>query len=207
MHAQFFALTFGAESEVNGLGFPIDIPRAGRADLAQFFEARGFTRGAEVGVEQGVFSEILLYANVNLRQLYLVDAWCRYREYRDHVSQAKLDDFYETTKSRLSKYDDRVTYVRRFSMDAVRDFKHSDLDFVYIDSNHSFDYVMPDIIEWSKLVRSGGIVAGHDYIKRAGVHVIEAVEAYTNAHNIWPWYTLGGDTAKGEPPSFFWVKP
>ena len=35
--------------------------------------------------------------------------------------------------------------------------------FVYIDGNHKFDFICPDIIYWSKKVKHGGIVAVHDF--------------------------------------------
>ena len=48
-------------------------------------------------------------------------------------------------------------------MEAVKQFKDGSLDFVYIDGNHTFEYVINDIAEWSKKVRKGGIISGHDY--------------------------------------------
>jgi hypothetical protein len=192
---------------------PIDVPRATRADLADLFNALGYTTGAEVGVEQGAFSSILLAGNARL-YLYCVDAWKAYRGYRDHVRQEKLNRFLETTITVLSDYGaekERWEIIRAYSMDAVRKFSAGQLDFVYVDANHSFDYIMQDLIEWNKRVKVGGMVCGHDYIRRKAeterssqCDVVKAVQAYTNAHKIHPWYTTSGDS--GEPRSFFWVK-
>ena len=89
-------------------------------------------------------------------------------------------------------------------MDAVKDFEPNSLDFVYIDGNHYFDYVVEDIIHWSKIVRPGGIVSGHDYRKdkneKVPFHIIQATHAYTDAHKISPWFVL----ARGA--TWFWVK-
>ena len=96
--------------------------------------------------------------------------------------------------------------IRASSMDAVRDFQPESLDFVYIDANHSFDYVMQDIIEWSRRVRKGGIVAGHDYTQKKkyeDLHVVEAVAAYTGIRRIRPWFIVGSEA---EVHSFWWMK-
>ncbi len=49
-------------------------------------------------------------------------------------------------------------------MDALEDFEDNSLDFVYIDGDHNFKHISEDIYEWTKKVRSGGIVSGHDYL-------------------------------------------
>ena len=185
---------------------PIDLLTATRNDLAVLFGEMNLTVGVELGVESGKFSETLLSSNPALR-LTSIDGWTAYRGYRDHVSQSKMDGFYADAKERLKKFGDRTTLMKNYSMDAVKKFAPGQLDFVYLDGNHSFDYVMQDIIEWSKRVRSGGIVAGHDFIRRLNepVHVIQATQVYTYCHWISPWFTVGGATK--ETRSFFWVKP
>jgi len=96
-----------------------------------------------------------------------------------------------------------VEIIRKTSIEAVKDVPDGSLDFVYIDALHEFDPVMMDLIEWVPKVRKGGIVAGHDYSNvfyQFGV--IEAVRAYTYAHNVYHWYVTDMD----HHPSYFWVK-
>lgn len=192
---------------------PIEIPNTGRDDLAVLFAELGFRVGAEIGVEQGLYSEVLCRANPDAR-LYAIDAWRAYRGYREHVSQRKLDDFYEATRERLAGYNCEL--VRKFSMDAVQDFEPESLDYVYIDANHSLRFVVEDITEWSTRVRRGGVVAGHDYRKTKApvtmLHVVQAVHAYTDAWKVRPWFVLGRkEKIEGEirdhNRSWFWVKP
>lgn len=192
---------------------PIEIPNTDRVTLAELFHELGFSIGAEIGVEQGVYSEVLCQKNPGL-QLYCVDAWQAYKGYRDHVSQEKLDGFFEATQARLAKYD--CHFIRQFSMDAVMHFPPNTLDFVYIDANHTFRHFTDDIDAWQKVVRPGGILAGHDYCKRKDssgyqVHVVEVVQAYTQAYHISPWFVLGSKDIKDgqfrdRPRSWMWVK-
>lgn len=128
-----------------------------REDLATLFKGKG----AEIGVEQGRFSEVIAQ---HCNKLYCIDAWKAYSDYKDHQRQEKLDRYYWRTKKRLKPYN--VEIIRKFSMDAVKDFPDESLDFVYIDANHDYKHTLEDIVEWSKKVRKGGIVAGHDYIDR-----------------------------------------
>lgn len=175
---------------------PYQIPNYGRNQLAELFAELGFTKGAEIGTEQGVYSEVLLSANPNL-MLYSIDAWHAYKGYRDHTRQEKLDRFYQITKDRLAKFGDRSMMLKMFSMDAVKQCKDESLDFVYIDANHDFINATQDIYYWSKKVRKGGIISGHDYIKRkdeaAHVHVKQVLQGYTDAYNIRPWFVIGSD--------------
>lgn len=190
------------EHRANGQTMPIDLP-IGRNELASLFAELGFKSGAEIGVEQGEYSEVLAGAMPHAK-IYLVDAWQGYRGYRDHVNQEKLDGFHAATAERMKKYAG-VEIIRDWSLNAVKGFGPGLFDFVFIDANHSFDYVMQDIIEWSKVVRRGGIVSGHDYFVGKGNQnhqVPIAVKAYTEAHGVSPWFCARGDHS----PTWFWVK-
>ena len=189
---------------------PIEIPNVGRGDLPVLFRELKFGVGVEVGVQQGEYAEELCRAIPGLT-LHGVDPWTKYSGYRDHVSQHELDGFYEEAKDRLAAYDWRP--VRKFSVDAAKDFRNESLDFVYIDGNHLLQYVVTDLTEWTKKVRLGGIVSGHDYrkAKSYAAHVVQAVRAYTDAYRIRPWFVLGRrDRRDGEirdsARSWMWVK-
>lgn len=193
---------------------PREIPNTDRwHSLTQLFTDLNFTVGAEIGTERGIFAKRMCHINPNLK-LYCIDPWQAYRGYREHVSQPKLDDFYETAKERLAPYDCEL--IRKFSIDASKDFKDGSLDYVYIDGNHNLLHVIQDLWYWTPKVRRGGLCVGHDYIKRKnysyGMHVVEAVNAYVSAFDIKPLLILGRkEFIEGElrdkPRSWMFVKP
>ena len=150
-------------------------------------------------MEQGRYSQRLCERIPDLR-LTCVDAWQAYPGYRDHVSQEKLDGFYADTLARLAPYR-YVEVERAFSVEAAAHIPDRVLDFVYIDGNHTLPQVIADLAAWAPKVRRGGIVAGHDYGRRSVGHVAEAVQAWTSAYGIAPWFILTGDKS----PSWFWV--
>ena len=155
-----------------------------RYELAKMFVERKFTRGAEIGVRAGGFSEILLQ-NENIVKLYSVDPWdIVYQDPRSRSEgKIKQESYFQQAQERLSKYP-ASEIIRKTSLEAVREIPHESLDFVYIDGAHTFDYVMTDIIEWSKRVRKGGIVSGDDYKPHKYGDVITPVNLYATAHKI-----------------------
>ena len=154
-----------------------------RSDLAELFFELKFTSGAEIGVEIGKYSEILCKANPDLR-LFCIDPWKVYRRYIDEDNQRVLDGNFKITKKRLAPYNCEI--IRKSSTGALKDFTPQSLDFVYIDGNHQYEYVLEDLIGWSKVVKSGGIVSGHDYMSRLKKNrgVTEAVDEYINKQEL-----------------------
>ena len=183
---------------------PIELRDFHRDDLAKLFAELGFTKGAEVGVAEGHYSEILCKAIPNL-ELLCVDPWHSYSANPQNHSKEHQEFSYNETVRRLKGYNAKLD--KRYSMDAVRDVKEGSLDFVYVDANHKFNFVMRDIIEWSKVVRSGGIVAGDDYYELSAKWndggVPDAVQAYTKANRIGVWYIFQGHKSV----DFMWVNP
>ncbi len=147
-----------------------------RYALAIYFCELGFKTGAEVGVLRGDYSKLLCEANPELK-LYCIDSWgLGDRKQKMHDYHVKA---YEKAKHKLALCN--AVLVNKLSMDAVKDFEDGSLDFVYIDANHRDPYITQDIAEWSKKIRPGGIVSGHDYNNKPCV--LEAVNAYAGAYD------------------------
>ena len=172
-----------------------------REQLYDVFAELGFTKGVEVGVYRGWNAKVMCDRIPNLK-LFAVDFWKGYSAKR---TQKKQDRYLRQAKRHLRNHikNKSVKLIRKASMAAVKDFEDESLDFVYIDSNHNFDVVMEDIIEWSKKLRPGGIMSGHDYYRRERERgVILAVNTYVRAHRIKPWFL----TSEKRKRSFFWIK-
>ena len=186
----------------------IQIPDCTRDELPEFFVDKGFKVGVEIGVYRGQYTEKLCKAGL---KIYGIDPWHPYRGYHDkrkNFIKRSQEIFAEATK-RLAPYD--CTLIQKMSMDAIDDFENESLDFVYIDGNHGFKQVVEDIYEWSFKVKKGGVIAGHDYALSPRLRVKHAVNGYTKAYRINPWYVLG--TRKMIPGqkrdqwrSWMWVK-
>lgn len=179
---------------------PLDVPDGRIPGLAQLFAELGYRVGAEIGVWKGQFSAHLCAANPGLK-LTCVDPW---QPYPDMPDPAAMEGYYQTALARLAPYG--VTIVRQPSLAAVQAVPLGSLDFVYIDGDHRFEFVVNDIIQWAKRVRSGGIVSGHDYRflpHQCPSHVVEAVNGWVRSERIVPWFRFRADKA----PSWVVVKP
>lgn len=178
-----------------------------RCGLYPLFRELGFTVGCEVGVYTGRNAIEILLNNPSLK-LYLVDAYNR-KQWKlnpnyTHKPMAALLAAKKKMKKIHWKYGCEYKFIIKKSMDAVKDFAAESLDFVYIDADHTYERVLEDITEWSKKVRIGGIISGHDYDRYKFKHfdgVVRAVNEYTTKHKIKPvYFTLDSCS------SYFWVK-
>ncbi len=207
---------------------PISLPMERTTGLLELFNELGLKTGAEIGTSTGWYAKWLFHRIKGLK-LYCVDPWEVYEDYtelHDKAGQPLYDQRFEDTKKRL--VGKNVEFIKKYSMDAVKDFEDNSLDFVFIDGNHSFEYVVDDIAAWSKKVRPGGIISGHDYwnsieqetLYRIGMkneyptdpiekirlcQVKNAVDGWTKAYGIKPWF-ITTPKEKERFPSWFWVK-
>ena len=117
-----------------------------------------------VGVEIGVFlgtNTKTIFENLDIRKLYLVDPYnedssifqnTQYRafiiEYQAHVN--------------LELYEDKIVWVKDISDNIIYYFE-DDFDFVYVDGDHKYEGVIRDLNIFYKLIKSGGIIGGHDF--------------------------------------------
>jgi len=180
---------------------PIRIKGFTREKLAQLFAELGFTHGAEVGVAEGIYS-LVLCQNIPGLKLIAADLWDRYFRSDARVAikdRAMQDEALQLAHEKLDRYNPQ--FIRAPSFEAAKQVPDGSLDFVYIDADHAFDFVMIDLVAWSPKVRVGGIVSGHDYYRFRGAGVVNAVDAYTTAHQIQEWFL---DDQR--ETSFFWAK-
>lgn len=200
-----------------GNQYIVEIPNMGRDDMANLFAELKFTEGAEIGVERGLYSEVLCKANPDL-WLWCVDPWSagayepKAATHAVDTEQSKYDERYEEAKKRLSNY--KAVITKRTSLEALDQFKDNSLDFVYIDANHDFPNFINDLHQWSKKVRIGGIVAGHDYAVfsyKKHNHVKRALDAYARSYRMIPFFVIGAmeykeGTTRDKYRSWMYVK-
>lgn len=195
-----------------GSGSPKVIPGMFRGGMYQLFNKLGFKVGAEVGVFRGRNARSMFREIPGLK-LYGIEPYDDQPSSTRHKNVPRYERNRKSTDERLAGQN--FTLIEKFSEIAVQDIPYDSLDFVYIDGDHSYDYAMLDIILWTRRVRPGGIVSGHDYIGPGDynhafdINVKEAVDDYIRIHKINSWYITdktGAINKSDKCPSWFFVK-
>jgi hypothetical protein len=141
---------------------------ANRKDFGIFLNTLGLLgEGVELGVNSGEFSRIILN-HWQGSKLHLIDAWEKqdnlvYNDLCNHASQDHYTYCYQQTHNKFHN-NPRVKIHKKYSEEAVKMFQDESLDFVYLDANHSFTETYKDIENWSKKVKQGGLISGHDFV-------------------------------------------
>jgi len=136
--------------------------------FARVLRDHGAQVGAEIGVAFGGHAEAIL-ENTRVRCLYGVDSYQHRQDYDDpmNLDQDDFDHVFWYAIGRLSRFGERYVGVRAVSKLAAEHLP-GDLDFVYLDAEHSYQAVAEDVRTWLAKIRSGGIIGGHDYGGEAG---------------------------------------
>lgn len=115
----------------------------------------------EIGTNLGDLAEFILNNNKECT-LYCIDPYISYNDYEDLQNETSNDDKYNTVKDRLKCFSDRVIFIRTFSHDALLEVP--DAEFIYIDGNHKYKYVIEDLNDWYPKLKPGGVIIGDDAI-------------------------------------------
>jgi predicted O-methyltransferase YrrM len=129
-----------------------------RISTEKFSELGKDLVGVEIGTCTGYNAKTIL-KRVDIKKLYLVDPYTDYEELTDN--NPNLSKSEKDAQNLLKKYSDKIIWVKKLSMDAVNDIPN-ELDFVYIDGNHRYEYVKKDMELYFPKLKKGGILAGHD---------------------------------------------
>lgn len=148
--------------------------------------------GAEIGVNEGDFSERILEI-VRPKRLHLIDPWefknddlYRNTPYGSEKiqNQKMMDEKYENVKKRFKTLinKNQVIINRGFSEASHNLFEDDYFDWVYIDGNHLYDFVKKDLEFYFSKVKLGGFIAGDDYYEGGWCDggVKKAVDEFVN---------------------------
>lgn len=213
---KYFLEKFNIANDLPANKLPVELPNCGRFQLVEWLKDYGFTVGVEIGVAAGEYSAAIARANPQM-QIYGIDPYEGYSGYRDYVRKSSFNNL-EIKAHRLLREFPNYHFIRKFSVDAAKDFANNSVDFVYIDGNHVDPYVSQDIEAWYPKLKQGGIMAGHDYARVKAMDgtprscdVKDAVNRFAKNNNIEPWFLLGAEATdqgliRDKPRSWMYVK-
>lgn len=151
---------------------------------------------AELGADQGEFSEHILRLT-DPEKFVIVDAWHTER-YGDDKALSVAQRFERQIIA------GQMEIVRALSVDAADSFESEYFDWIYIDTDPSYETTLAELYGYERTVKKTGFICGHDYVMgnwSSGYKygVIEAVSEFCVKRN-WKIAFLTADYT--ENPSF-----
>lgn len=108
-------------------------------------------------------------------KIYGVDHWYNmytpfektHRKIPDYIVEnvKTWGDVYRIACENLKPFSDFLTLIKGDSATTSNQFKDGQVDFLFIDASHTYTEVRRDIKMWLPKMKSGGVLAGHDYSK------------------------------------------
>jgi Methyltransferase domain len=164
----------------------LQAPFRDRNRFGEFLNSLGLHGiGVEIGTDRAGFAVELLEI-WRCEKFFCVDPWITGYDLPDdppnRKTQAERDEDERIAREALSRFPNALV-LKMTSMEAAKTFHSDTLDFVYIDGNHNQDHVKRDLIEWFINLRSGGVLAGHDFIvptsKRISGEIQDALMSFS----------------------------
>ena len=145
--------------------------------------------GAEIGVLNGE-NALNILQTLSIKKIYLIDPYQVHDEYLEIKSPV-----FSTIKKRADKnlepFKDKIIWIIKKSADAVLDVL-DELDFIYIDGNHSYLPCLSDIKNYFPKVKKGGVVGGHDYYNlNKAREVKKAVDEFASENKLKVYSAVG----------------
>jgi hypothetical protein len=75
----------------------------------------------------------------------------------------KYGTYYHIFKQNMKPIENFINVYVMSSERASKFYQDNSISFIYIDASHEYEYVKNDIHTWYPKVKTGGIIAGHDY--------------------------------------------
>ncbi|KAG2429484.1 hypothetical protein HXX76_010721 [Chlamydomonas incerta] len=141
------------------------VPPKTRNDLGALLEKLGLKTGIELGVQRAHFAAHTLHTWPSCTRYYLVDIWRQQPNYEDfaNVADNEQEKIFQEATNNLKPFEHKVVFLRNYTNEAAKIITDT-VDFVYVDARHDYCGTLEDIgLYWGK-IRSGGIMAGHDYL-------------------------------------------
>jgi len=150
--------------------------------LKQYFDGSKELIGVEIGVMSCGHAQSLFY-HLNIEKLYLVDPFVWYVGFPDGLTHyPDIENDYKKSVGYAKEMKGKAVIIRKKSEDAL-DSIPDNLDFVYIDGNHEYDYVKKDLDLYYPKLRVGGVLCGNDFTPMH-LGVVDAVLEFADRMNL-----------------------
>ncbi len=123
------------------------------------------TRMAEIGVYRGDFASQILQKCGSIDRYYMIDPWRHLDRWNKpaNVSDSDFKQFLAETVSKTDFADDRRVILQGETNEVVDQMQDEELDFAYVDGDHTLRGITIDLVRVFPKVRVGGWIGGDDF--------------------------------------------
>jgi hypothetical protein len=133
----------------------------------------------EVGTWLGKSASFMAVEIINSGKTIKFDCVDTWKGSEEHINEKVVleDNLYESFLINIEPVKNIINPIRKPSIEASTLYEDNSLDFVFLDAAHDYVNVKNDIDSWYPKVKSGGVLAGHDYTA-SWVGVVDAVNDF-----------------------------
>ncbi|MBE9045134.1 class I SAM-dependent methyltransferase [Pleurocapsales cyanobacterium LEGE 10410] len=144
-----------------------------RYDLwLRFIQLAEVKNMAEVGVYRGDFASWLLREGDSIAKYYMIDPWRHLDDWNKPANKQNdtFERFLLETKEKTSFAADKRTILRGKTTEVIENISDGELDFAYIDGDHTLKGITIDLISLFSKIRVGGWIGGDDFSRTVWQH-------------------------------------
>jgi len=138
----------------------------------EFVRGAQLRRMVEVGVYQGDFAAALLQQCESITKYYMLDPWRHLADWNKpfNTDDATFERFFEMAKAKTEFAAARRVVLRGTTTEVIDQISNGELDFAYIDGDHTLRGIVIDLIRVYPKVRPGGFIGGDDFSPPMAYH-------------------------------------
>lgn len=155
--------------------------------------------GCFLGKSSAFLATEILNSGKNI-ELYCIDTWTGMK--RDEGENVRLNNKVKDLGGNafpqfVKNLESVLHIIKPIPVDSIRAsklFEDKSIDIIFLDGDHTYNYLSKEISVWHPKIKDGGIISGHDY-NNSGSEVNLAVDEYfgknkvkTPIHNVWEVY-------------------
>jgi hypothetical protein len=144
-----------------------------RAELwIQILNSISVKNMAEVGVYRGYFASKILEGCSSIEKYYMIDPWRHLDNFvkPENVNDDMFEQFLSETKSKTDFAAGKRIILRGKTTEVIDQIPDGELDFAYIDGDHTLKGISIDLIRIFPKIKPGGWIGGDDFVKNLWQH-------------------------------------
>ena len=113
----------------------------------------------EAGVWKGKSISYLAVEIINAKKNITIDAIDNFP-----INLPGDETAYQEFLNNIEPVKDKITLIKKDSVEAAKDYEDESVDFIFFDSEHSQEHATHEIKSWYPKIKKGGFLGGHDYV-------------------------------------------